>query len=77
MKFEYNAEKLSRNKITFAFTFLAQMRMGHFSFGIPQIASKLALQLPNSREIECEADYIGLQLMRGASFDVNEAPKFW
>ncbi|CDK30056.1 unnamed protein product [Kuraishia capsulata CBS 1993] len=35
------------------------------------------LQMPASRKMETEADYIGLMLMSEACFDPNEAPKLW
>lgn len=37
----------------------------------------LAFQLPNSRQQEQEADFVGLMLMSAACYDPREAAEFW
>lgn len=44
------------------------------AFGIGSLVGEL---LPYSQEHEFEADQVGLEYMRKAGFDVEEAPKFW
>ena len=39
--------------------------------------STLLLELPFSRDMETEADVVGLELSAKACFDVREAPAFW
>ena len=39
--------------------------------------STLLLELPFSREMETEADIVGLEIASKACFDVREAPAFW
>ena len=39
--------------------------------------SKLLLELPFSRNMETEADIVGLELSSKACFDIREAPAFW
>ena len=35
------------------------------------------MELPFSRDMESEADLVGLQMAAKACFDVREAPAFW
>ena len=44
---------------------------------ISQLAISLALERPNSRKMESEADYIGLMIMAQACYDPQSAAKFW
>ena len=39
--------------------------------------SKLLLELPFSRNMETEADIVGMELASKACFDIREAPAFW
>ena len=39
--------------------------------------SKLLLDLPFSRNMETEADIVGLEISSKACFDIREAPAFW
>ena len=45
--------------------------------GLYGIGSKVAVELPYSREQESEADHIGLVYMARAGYDPNEAVAFW
>jgi len=46
------------------------------SFAVSRVVSLLT-ELKYSRNMEREADYIGLLLMQKAKYDIEEAPKVW
>lgn len=70
------AEKLSRG---FIFTFLAIAAASYLDIGDSLIRAvvQLALELPNGRAQESEADYIGLMMMSQSCYDPQGAISFW
>jgi predicted Zn-dependent protease len=69
------SEKLSR----FAFVWLGAV-LSDFLFGtgaLGQIVLQYALEMPNGRKQETEADYLGLLLMAQACYDPQGAIRFW
>ncbi|KAI0462978.1 hypothetical protein LJB42_003782 [Komagataella kurtzmanii] len=47
------------------------------SSSLNRILLQTAVQMPASREMETEADYIGLMLMSQSCYDPQEAPRLW
>ncbi|EIN04507.1 hypothetical protein PUNSTDRAFT_122835 [Punctularia strigosozonata HHB-11173 SS5] len=70
----HTSERYSRSRILLAITTLVAAALGT-DFGIANIATKLLLDLPNSRAQELEADLIGLRLCSKACYDPRAAPR--
>jgi Zn-dependent protease with chaperone function len=70
------AEKISRSLVITAAVIVATMFLGG-GFDITRIFAELALNLPNSRTMESEADHVGLSLMASACFNPQAAVPFW
>jgi predicted Zn-dependent protease len=69
------SEKLSR----YAFVWLGAV-LSDFLFGtgvLGQVVLQYALEMPNGRKQETEADYLGLLLMAQACYDPQGAIRFW
>jgi len=64
----HGAEKLAFTKIVLFSEFLANLVINNASF-VTRWLVQLAANLPYSRKLESEADYIGLQLMAEACYD--------
>lgn len=71
----HSAEKMAGYKVLLLGTFVLDL-LG-FDFGLSRVALNLLLSLPNSRKLETEADYLGLQLMARACYDPDNAANFW
>jgi predicted Zn-dependent protease len=52
-------------------------RYGNLTLTGAQMAAVVALELPNSREAESEADRIGIELAAKAGYDPNAAVSLW
>lgn len=70
------AENVSRSMLITAAVVLVTMVM-EGGFDLSRIFADLALNLPNSRTMESEADQVGLSLMAAACFDPKAAVPFW
>ncbi|CAM9503141.1 unnamed protein product [Ectocarpus fasciculatus] len=68
-------EKLSKNFLTEGLLLLLFAVTGFEYSDVARSIGSLAFELPNSREMEREADFIGLQLMSKACFDPHEMPE--
>ncbi|CAB1121175.1 unnamed protein product [Ectocarpus sp. CCAP 1310/34] len=68
-------EKLSKNFLTEGLLLLLFAVTGFEYFDVARSIGSLVFDLPNSREMELEADFIGLQLMSKACFDPHEMPE--
>lgn len=82
----HTAEKLSRTNLLEACLLIPMALIWAFipSDGIAFVThwffskmNEIFLDLPFSREMESEADYIGLVMAAKACFDIREGPAFW
>ena len=77
---EHSREKISQQTLSQAVV-TAMANTGSRNAGahgaLAALGSKLFLQLPFSREMELEADVMGLELMARAGFDPAEAKNVW
>lgn len=71
----HSAEKASGFKVLMALSFL--LEGAGVDAGISRMALTFLLNLPNSRKLETEADYLGLRLMARACFNPQEATHLW
>ena len=69
------SEKISRNVFVWGAAILGDVFFGTGVLG--QWALQLALEMPNSRTQETEADYLGLLLMAKACYNPQGAVDFW
>ncbi|CAN0288853.1 unnamed protein product [Pylaiella littoralis] len=67
-------EKLSKSFLKEGLLLLLFAITGFEYFDVLRTIGSLVFDLPNSREMEREADFIGLQLMSKACFDPHEMP---
>ncbi len=73
----HGSERVSKSMFLFPFAMLISSTLG-IPIEVVSSASKLLMELPNSRLQESEADEIGAVLMaRSCIYDPNAAPKFW
>lgn len=72
----HTAERVSFAKILMGVAWIVQGLLG-MDYGITQAATTLALEFPQSRTAESEADKVGLHLMSRACYDPSEAPRVW
>jgi Zn-dependent protease with chaperone function len=70
------AENVSRSLLIMAGVIVATIIM-QGGFDLSRIFADLALNLPNSRTMESEADQVGLSLMAAACFNPKAAVPFW
>lgn len=70
------AEKMSSSFLVSAAVILLAYTLD-ISGNLSNWLFQLALELPNSRKQETEADYIGLQMMARACYDPEESVRFW
>ncbi|CBJ29012.1 metallopeptidase Oma1 [Ectocarpus siliculosus] len=68
-------EKLSKSFLKEGLLLLLFAVTGFEYFDVARSIGGLVFDLPNSREMELEADFIGLQLMSKACFDPHEMPE--
>ncbi|CAN0395624.1 unnamed protein product, partial [Ectocarpus sp. 8 AP-2014] len=68
-------EKLSKSFLKEGLLLLLFAVTGFEYFDVARSIGSLVFDLPNSREMEREADFIGLQLMSKACFDPHEMPE--
>ncbi|GMF00160.1 unnamed protein product [Ambrosiozyma monospora] len=68
-------EKLTKSPFIYSIALLLSATFQSPSFA--SLATQILLDMPSSREMETEADYIGLMLMSKACFNPHEAPRFW
>lgn len=71
----HSSEQLSGRPLIMAFSILASLALS--SSLIPDLIIKSVYEMPASREMETEADRIGLELMARLCYDVREALGFW
>ncbi|KIW02390.1 uncharacterized protein PV09_06210 [Verruconis gallopava] len=69
------SEKLSRYSLIWAAAVLSDFFFGTGALG--QVLLTYALEMPNSRKQETEADYLGLLLMAQACYNPRGAVSFW
>jgi len=74
----HGAEQMAVGRIMLGVSVLLSALFGDNigSFVLARLLS-LVTELRYSRNMESEADYIGLLLMHNAKFDINEAPRVW
>lgn len=71
----HGGEKVSKSFLKQAVLWGLYSITGVDAFGLGNVVGAFFFELPNSREMEREADFIGLQLMAKACFDPHEMPK--
>ncbi|KAK9457031.1 peptidase family M48-domain-containing protein [Dipodascopsis uninucleata] len=71
----HSGEKLSKTPFYMAISLLFWAATG--STYLVNTVVDLLLEMPSSRSMESEADYIGLIMMSEACFDPEEAVRFW
>eukprot|EP00904_Undaria_pinnatifida_P004708 jgi/Undpi1/14238/HiC_scaffold_9.g03887.m1 len=71
----HGGEKISKNFMKEGLLLLLVATTGFEYANEARSVGNLVFDLPNSREMESEADYIGMQLMAKACFDPHEMPK--
>lgn len=77
---EHSREKVSQSRLSNAIVqAIAQSgsRNAGATSALTDIGSKLFLHLPFSREMELEADVMGIELMARAGLDPRQAPNVW
>lgn len=72
----HSAEKMSRMKVVLLAGWGLAAVLG-WDPGLTRLGTTLALELPNSRRMESEADYLGLRLMATACYDPSAAAGLW
>ncbi|CAM9300210.1 unnamed protein product [Laminaria digitata] len=70
----HGGEKLSKSFVKEGLLLLLFAATGFEYSNVARSLGNLIFDLPNSREMESEADYIGMQLMAKACFDPHEMP---
>lgn len=71
----HGGEKLSKSFVKEGLLLLLFAATGFEYSDVARSVGNLVFDLPNSREMETEADYIGMQLMAKACFDPHEMPR--
>ncbi|CAM9336463.1 unnamed protein product, partial [Ascophyllum nodosum] len=71
----HGGEKVSKGFLKEALLLMLVVVTGYDYFDAARSIGSLVFDLPNSREMEREADYIGMQLTAKACFDPQEMPE--
>ncbi|ODV84689.1 hypothetical protein CANARDRAFT_200182 [[Candida] arabinofermentans NRRL YB-2248] len=71
----HQGEQMTKSPFYIAMSVLMMSLFNNNTLG--QLAVSLTAQLPASRVMETEADYIGLMVMSRACYNPHEAPLFW
>lgn len=68
-------EKITKSPFYITLNLISYSMFGSNNLG--SLIVSLGLERPSSREMETEADYIGLMVMSSACFNPQKAPGFW
>ena len=73
----HSAETFSLQRVMTVLDWLVRISFGDYVQGASLKILRLVMELPYSRKMEMEADYIGLVLMSRACFNPSYAPQFF